>query len=77
MLCAKQVIHEPFVAINADDFTAKMPSLPWQISSLKEENKAHAMVGFTLKNVLSEHGSVSRGIGEKDKIFLGVGRGAA
>jgi hypothetical protein len=27
---------------------------------------AHAMVGFTLSKVLSEHGSVSRGVGEKD-----------
>jgi len=32
MLCAKQVIHEPFVAINADDFYGKDASLPWQIS---------------------------------------------
>jgi choline kinase len=67
MLCARSVINEPFVAINADDFYGKdaFASMSTFFASNKEGH--HAMVGFALKNVLSEHGSVSRGVGEQDK----------
>ena len=67
MLCAKDVIHEPFVAINADDFYGKdaFASIANHFSS--DTSGAHAMVGFTLSKVLSEYGSVSRGVGEKDE----------
>ncbi|MBL7859066.1 MAG: nucleotidyltransferase [Cyclobacteriaceae bacterium] len=66
MLCAKDVIREPFVAINADDFYGKDAFQAVADHFASDAIGAHAMVGFTLKNVLSEHGSVSRGIGEKD-----------
>lgn len=66
MLCARDVIHEPFVAINADDFYGRKSFE--SVAKFFANDKAgdHAMVGYTLKNVLSEHGSVSRGCGEKD-----------
>ncbi len=67
VLCAKHIVHEPFVAINADDFYGKDAFASVANFFFKENDKAHAMVGFTLKNVLSEHGSVSRGIGEVDE----------
>ena len=66
MLCARDVIHEPFVAINADDFYGKDAFASVADFFSKEKSGTHAMVGFELKNVLSEHGSVSRGVGEKD-----------
>jgi NDP-sugar pyrophosphorylase family protein len=66
VLCAKHVINEPFVAINADDFYGKDAFASMANFFFNENDKAHAMVGFTLKNVLSDHGSVSRGVGEKD-----------
>jgi NDP-sugar pyrophosphorylase family protein len=66
MLCAQAVIHEPFAVINADDFYGRS-SFQSLADYFNEENgKDHAMVGFTLKHVLSDHGSVSRGIGETD-----------
>ena len=66
MLCAQDVIQEPFVAINADDFYGKK-SFDSVADFFANDTKGHhAMVGFTLKNVLSEHGSVSRGCGEQD-----------
>jgi hypothetical protein len=66
MLCAEPAINEPFVAINADDFYGK-DAFQSVADFFRGENKgAHAMVGFTLKNVLSDHGSVSRGVGETD-----------
>jgi len=66
MLCARDVIQEPFVAINADDFYGKKSFTA--IADFFKQNKDgdHAMVGYTLKNVLSEFGSVSRGCGEED-----------
>jgi NDP-sugar pyrophosphorylase family protein len=67
VLCAREAINEPFVVINADDFYGK-DSFASIAKFFKEDAKdAHAMVGYTLKNVLSEHGSVSRGVGATDK----------
>lgn len=66
VLCARNAIHEPFVVINADDFygQAAFESIARFFES--DTQGAHAMVGYTLKNVLSENGSVSRGCGEQD-----------
>ncbi len=66
MLCAQAVIHEPFAVINADDFYGKSSFQALADYFNNENGKDHAMVGFTLKHVLSDHGSVSRGIGETD-----------
>jgi NDP-sugar pyrophosphorylase family protein len=67
VLCAREAINEPFVVINADDFYGK-DSFASIAKFFREDTKgAHAMVGYTLKNVLSEHGSVSRGVGSTDK----------
>lgn len=62
MLCGKEVINEPFAVINADDFYGResFESLSKFLSEAPERN--HAMVGYTLKNVLSDYGSVSRGV---------------
>ena len=66
MLCAESAINEPFVAINADDFYGK-DAFQSVAEFFQNENAGHhAMVGFTLRNVLSDHGSVSRGVGETD-----------
>lgn len=66
MLCAEPAIQEPFAVINADDFYGReaFQSVAGFFKSDKEG--AHALVGYTLKNVLSEYGSVSRGCGEGD-----------
>lgn len=66
MLCAKDVINEPFAVINADDFYGQeaFRALSEFFSGANADD--HAMVGYTLKNVLSEYGSVSRGCGETD-----------
>jgi NDP-sugar pyrophosphorylase family protein len=66
VLCARDVIHEPFVVINADDFYGKDSFASIANFFATDKHQAHAMVGYTLKNVLSEHGSVSRGVGETD-----------
>ncbi|MBI3220306.1 MAG: nucleotidyltransferase [Bacteroidetes bacterium] len=65
MLCGKNVINEPFAVINADDFYGleSFQSLANFFDASAPDH--HAMVGYTLKNVLSEHGSVSRGVAEE------------
>jgi len=66
VLCAKDVIKEPFAVINADDFYGRSAFKSLADFFNADTEGAHAMVGYTLKNVLSEHGSVSRGCGEQD-----------
>jgi choline kinase len=66
VLCARETIKEPFVVINADDFYGKDSFASMAKFFSEDKIGAHAMVGYTLKNVLSEHGSVSRGVGETD-----------
>lgn len=65
VLMAKDVINEPFVVINADDFYGKSAFtvvadyMKSQHDDLKGKN---CMAGYRLKNTLSEHGTVSRGV---------------
>jgi NDP-sugar pyrophosphorylase family protein len=66
MLCAQNVIHEPFAVINADDFYGREAFQGVADFFEQEKEGTHALVGYTLKNVLSDHGSVSRGCGESD-----------
>jgi UTP-glucose-1-phosphate uridylyltransferase len=63
VLMAKDAIHEPFAAINADDFygAEAYQALSKHLISSVHPDK-YAMVGYQLSNTLSEFGTVSRGI---------------
>lgn len=63
MLCAKDAIHEPFAVINADDYYGRAPYqlIGDRIATLKPEREA-CMVGYYLKNTVSENGHVTRGV---------------
>ncbi|QDH81237.1 nucleotidyltransferase [Echinicola soli] len=63
VLCAKEVIQEPFAVINADDFYGKeaIDRLGAFLTQPQADNQ-HCMVGYALKNVLSKHGTVNRGV---------------
>jgi dTDP-glucose pyrophosphorylase len=63
LLCAKDVIKEPFAVINADDFYGEeaFRELAAFLSNEVKPN-LHCMVGYAIKNVLSEYGTVSRGV---------------
>ncbi len=67
VIVAKKFINEPFAVINADDFYGadafKTMSDYLQNGISDSEN---AMVGYILKNTLSDHGFVSRGICQTD-----------
>lgn len=61
ILCAKDIVDQPFAAINADDFYG--PSAYQQINGyLANKNGDYCMVGFRLKNTLTDNGTVSRGV---------------
>ncbi|MCE7055114.1 nucleotidyltransferase [Algoriphagus sp. AGSA1] len=63
VLCAKDVINEPFAVINADDFYGREAfSAIGKFLSTEVKPDLHAMVGYAIQNVLSEHGTVSRGV---------------
>lgn len=65
VLVAEPVVHEPFAAINADDFYGRN-SFHVLADYLMARPHDYAMVGFQLANTLSEHGAVSRGVCECD-----------
>jgi len=65
ILAAAEAINSPFAAINADDFYGA-DSFRVLADHLRAAAADYAMVGFTLRNTLSEFGTVARGICEKD-----------
>lgn len=66
LLSAASVVKEPFLMINADDFYGRDAYAKMAANLTSErplDGKSHfSMVGFYLKNTLSDHGSVSRGV---------------
>jgi NDP-sugar pyrophosphorylase family protein len=63
MLCAKDHTQTPFAVINADDFYGlESFQLIGDFLRTDTNNNLHAMVGYEVKNTLSENGSVSRGV---------------
>jgi hypothetical protein len=68
ILCAQDAVHTPFAVINADDFYGRdsYATLGQYLSGLRNGDLTYAMVGFTLKNTLSDHGAVARGICQAD-----------
>ena len=67
VLAARDILHEPFAVINADDYYGKTAYRKIH-NYLAQENAVEpgvlpvCMVGFRLGNTLSDNGSVTRGI---------------
>ena len=65
ILVAKDAIKEPFAVINADDFYSRKAFIA-MADFLRQFNNCEkpvfSMIGYQLKNTLSEHGTVSRGV---------------
>lgn len=69
ILCGEQVIDGPFVAINADDFYGResYELLHRRLSTpAGREVGQFAMAGFHLDQTLSDHGTVTRGVCQRD-----------
>ena len=65
ILLAENAVKEPFAAINADDFYGREA---YQVLArhLTSGTTDYAMVGFVLRNTLSRHGTVARGVSRVD-----------
>lgn len=61
VLMAEDKIREPFAVINADDFYGA-ESYRVLAEQLKSGSQDYSMVGFVLRNTLSDFGSVARGV---------------
>lgn len=68
LITAASVIKEPFVVINADDFYgAESFKIAVEFLAAVESDREYALIGYKIKNTLSEYGSVSRGVCEADR----------
>jgi len=67
MLCAKDVINEPFAVINADDFYGR-DAFEKAATFLNKEvaSDIWCIIGYQLSKTLSENGTVSRGVCQVD-----------
>ena len=68
VLMAKDIIHEPFAVINADDFYGAdaFKVLANFLTSVEGQKGKYCMVGYRVCNTLSENGTVSRGVCSTD-----------
>lgn len=71
ILCCKDVVKEPFLVINADDYYGKQAYVEGYNHLVGEQKKSDktqiSMVGFVLGNTLSENGGVTRGVCKVDE----------
>ncbi len=70
ILACRDIVKEPFAVINADDYYGKT-AFKVLYEELKKQNEGeYCMVGFRLKNTLTENGTVSRGVCESENGYL-------
>ena len=67
VLACKGIIKEPFAVINADDYygVSAYETILQKLLTLKPTGEG-AMVGYRLKNTVSDNGTVSRGVCQLD-----------
>ncbi len=70
VLMAKDLIHEPFMVINADDFYGKesFEVMAKFLLDVNGQQGKYCMAGYRVGNTLSEYGTVSRGVCATDKM---------
>ncbi|HKJ06870.1 MAG TPA: hypothetical protein VJ970_05335, partial [Flavobacteriaceae bacterium] len=63
LLMAKDAVNENFAVINADDFYGReaFEVMAKNLQQLDASKNNYSMMGYVLKNTISEYGSVSRG----------------
>ena len=70
ILCCDGVVDAPFAVINADDYYGAnaFNKIYNFLKNTNDEGKYHyAMVGYRIKNTVTEQGTVSRGVCEADE----------
>jgi dTDP-glucose pyrophosphorylase len=67
VLCCKGKVNEPFAVINADDYYGRDAFVKaYQFLTTRCNEQTYCIVGYELKNTLSDNGSVSRGVCDID-----------
>ena len=74
ILCCKEKVHEPFMIINADDFYGRDAFIQGS-NFLKNMNTGkdpheYGLVGYLVKNTITENGAVKRGVCETKNEYL-------
>lgn len=65
LLCCKGKVNEPFAVINADDFYGKDAfAKAYTFLTTQCNEQTYCIIGYHLKNTLSDNGTVSRGVCE-------------
>ncbi len=76
ILCARDVIKEPFAVINADDFygTDSYQIASNMLENLKQKKPyEYALIGYNVANTMTENGAVKRGICQvEDSHLVGI-----
>lgn len=63
ILCCKRVLSGPFAVINADDFYGSSAFAGmFHFLSTNKDISEYAMVGYRVRNTVTEHGCVARGV---------------
>ena len=63
ILSAKDVVNEPFMVINADDYYgSSIYKLMYDYLQNNNDDTRYALAGYHLKNTLSKNGTVTRGV---------------
>lgn len=80
VLCCRDVVKEPFLVINADDYYGKESYVKMYNYLTDEERHAgentvneYCMAGFVLGNTLSSNGGVTRGVCKVDEEGMLIG----
>lgn len=74
ILCCKNVVKGPFAVINADDFYGPTAfSAIYDFLANNTDESSYAMVGYRVRNTVTENGSVARGVCEvKNNLLTGI-----
>ena len=67
--CAREAIQAPFVTLNADDLygRAALRDAAYVLNAIKRNSNDFGIITYQLKQTLSPHGGVSRGVCEVDR----------
>lgn len=63
LICAREHVSDNFAVINADDFYGRdaFVKLAAHLNSIPSNSTNYCMIGYVLRNTLTENGTVSRG----------------
>ena len=69
--CCRNVLHGPFAVINSDDFYGRTAfSTIYEFLRTNDDEHCYAMVGYRVRNTVTEFGSVARGVCEVENGML-------